>query len=58
MHRSPGVAAAFNEELSYSTQCAKLLGISGPNNYNPLVKMAMVRPSYHIVAKLTYIYFN
>jgi len=38
-----GIAAAFNEELSYSARCAKLLGISGPDDPNPLVKMAMVK---------------
>ena len=37
-----GIATAFNEELCYSTRCAKLLGISGPDDPNPLVKMAMV----------------
>ena len=41
-HYLPGIAAAFNEELSYSAKCAKLLGISGPDDPNPLVKMAMV----------------
>lgn len=46
---SLGIAAAFNEELSYNTRCAKLLGVPGPDDPNPLVKMAMVTPRVMIM---------
>lgn len=46
---SLGIAVAFNEELSYNTRCAKLLGVPGPDDPNPLVKMAMVTPHVMIM---------
>ena len=37
-----GIAAAFGEKLLYSKKCADLLGVSSPDDPNPLAKMAMV----------------
>ncbi|XP_065920811.1 FAD synthase-like isoform X2 [Dysidea avara] len=40
-----GIAAAFGEKLLYSKKCADLLGVSSPDDPNPLAKMAMVPTS-------------
>ena len=50
MYHLVGIATAFNEELNYNAKCAKLLGISGPDDPNPLTKMAMVSHvmMYHV----------
>jgi len=53
---STGVAAAFGEKLSYSRKCAELLGVSGPDDPNPLVKMTMVCSVVCMCALFVYVF--